>query len=167
MAKVKSVGYTDTAIAGNPTLTFPRGSLNFASDFRVKSNNAGKEVILTNITSPSDRPEKIRIGYTEVANVYSGTGVEPTVSAPTKRGLQILSQVTEVISVTDDTDPNYRIDLPVSYHLVIKVPTSEHIGAADVKTGIGRLLSSLFDTGVMTTTRLEAILRGALVPSEL
>lgn len=167
MAKVKSVGYTDTAIAGNPTLTFPRGNLNFASDFRVKSNNAGKEVILTNITSPSDRPEKIRIGYTEVANVYSGTGVEPTVSAPTKRGLQILSQVTEVISVTDDTDPNYRIDLPVSYHLVIKVPTSEHIGAADVKTGIGRLLSSLFDTGVMTTTRLEAILRGALVPSEL
>lgn len=167
MAKVKSVGYTDTAIAGNPTLTFPRGGLNFASDFRVKSNNAGKEVILTNITSPSDRPEKIRIGYTEVANVYSGTGVEPTVSAPTKRGLQILSQVTEVISVTDDTDPNYRIDLPVSYHLVIKVPTSEHIGAADVQTGIGRLLSSLFDTGVMTTTRLEAILRGALVPSEL
>lgn len=167
MAKIVSTGYTDTPIAGNPVLTFPRGSLNFGPDFRVKANNAGKEIILTNITSPVDRPEKIRIGYSEVANVFSGSGVEPSVSAPTKRGTQILAQITEVISVTDDTDPDYRIDLPVSYHLVIKVPTSEYISGSIVATGLGRLLSSLFDTGVMTTTRLEAILRGALVPSEL
>lgn len=167
MAKIVSTGYTDTPIAGNPVLTFPRGPLNFGPDFRVKANNAGKEIILTNITSPVDRPEKIRIGYSEVANVFSGSGVEPSVSAPTKRGTQILAQITEVISVTDDTDPDYRIDLPVSYHLVIKVPTSEYISGSIVATGLGRLLSSLFDTGVMTTTRLEAILRGALVPSEL
>lgn len=167
MAKVKSTGYTDTPINGVSSLNFSRGLLNFAADFRIKSNNAGKEVILTNITSPVDRPEKIRIGYTDVANVYSGTGVEPSVSAPTKRGTQILAQVTEVISVTDDADPEYRLDLPVSYHLVIKVPTSSYISATDVTAGLGRLLSSLFDTGVTTTTRLEAILRGALVPSGL
>lgn len=167
MAKVKSVGYTDTPIEGVTSLTFPRGILNLGSDFRVKSNVAGKEVILTNITSPVDRPEKIRIGYTDVANVYAGTGVEPTVSAPTKRGVQLLTQVTEVLSVTDDTDPDFRLDLPVSYHLVIKVPSSEYITSTDIQTGIGRLLSSLFDSGVSTTSRLEAILRGALVPSEL
>lgn len=167
MAKVKSMGYTDTPINGVTALTFERGLLNFGADFRIKSNNAGKEVILTNITSPVDRPEKIRIGYTEVANVYNGTGVEPTVYAPSKRGTQILAQVTEVIRVTDDTDPDYLVDLPVSYHLVIKVPTSEHISASDIKTGLGRLLSSLHETGSLTEDRLKAILRGALVPTDL
>lgn len=167
MAKVKSTGYTDTAINGVSSLNFSRGLLNFGADWRVKSNNPGKEVIITNITSPVDRPEKLRIGYSDVANIYSGTGIEPSVLAPTKRGTQVLAQITEVISVTDDADPDYRVDLPVSYHLVIKVPNSEFISASDIQTGIGRLLSGLFDTGVVTTSRLEAILRGALVPTEL
>jgi hypothetical protein len=167
MAKVKSTGYTDTPISGVTTLTFPRAILNFEKDFRVKSNNTGKEVVLTNITSPVDRPEKIRIAYSDIANVYSGTGVEASVSAPTKRGVSILAQVTETISVTDSVDPDYRVDLPVSYHVVIKVPASEHITGSDIQLGLGRLLSSLFDGGVSTTSRLEAILRGSLVPSEL
>lgn len=167
MAKVKSTGYTDTPISGVSSLTFPRGILNFEKDFRVKSNDAGKEVVLTNITSPVDRPEKIRIAYTDVANVYSGSGIEASVSAPTKRGVSILAQVTETITVTDSVDPEYRVDLPVSYHMVIKVPASEHISAADIQTGLGRLLSSLFDAGATSTSRLEAILRGSLVPTEL
>lgn len=167
MAKVISTGYTDTAIDGVTTLPFARGLVNFGSDFRVKSSVPGKEVILTNITSPPDRPEKVRVGFTEVANVYNGTGIEVPVSAPSKRGTQILAQVTEVISVTDDTDPDYRLDLPVSYHLVIKVPTSEYITGTVIMTGIGRLISSLFDTGVSTTARLDAALRGALLPADL
>lgn len=167
MAKVKSVGYTDTPVEGTPVFTFPRATLNLAADMRVKSNQPGKEVVLTNITSPNDRPEKIRIAYSDVSNVYAGTGIDASVLAPTKRGVSVLAQVTEVISVTDDADSDYRIDLPVSYHLVIKVPSSEFINAADVKAGIGRLLSSLFDTGVDTTSRLEALLRGSLVPAGL
>jgi len=165
MSKVKSMGYTDTAVNGVSSLTFPRAVLNVATDYRVKSNQPGKEVVLTNITCPIDRPEKIRISYTDVANIYSGTGVDASVCAPTKRGVSILAQVTDVLSVTDSSDADYRVDLPVSYHLVIKVPASEYITAADVQTGIGRLLSSLFDTGVTTTSRLEAILRGSLAPT--
>lgn len=167
MSKIISTGYTDTAIDGVSSLTMSRGLLNFGKDFRIKTNVAGKEVVLTNITSPVDRPEKIRIGYSEVANVFAGSGVEPSVSAPSKKGTQILAQVTEVISVTDDTDLEYRLDLPVSYHLVIKVPTSEYITSSVIVAGLGRLMSALFDTGVSTTTRLDGILRGALVPTEL
>lgn len=167
MAKVKSNGYVDTPVSGVPTLTISRAVLNFKTDFRIKSEQAGKEIVLTNITSPIDRPEKIRIAYSDIANIYSGTGIEASVLAPTKRGVSILAQVTDVISVTDDTDPDYRIDLPVSYHLVIKVPASEHLTATDVQTGIGRLLSSLFDTGSTSVSRLEAILRGSLAPSDL
>lgn len=166
MAKIKNNNYTDTAIAGNPVLTFPRGSLNFAENFRVKSDS-GKEVVLINTSSPLGAVEKARISYSEVANVYSGTGIDASIMAPTKQGVSILAQLTDVITVTDDTAADYRIDLPISCHLVVKIPASEHIDAADVQTRIGRLLSCLFDTGVMTTARLEAILRGSLVPSDV
>lgn len=167
MSKVVSTGYTDTPIDGVTSLEFPRGLLNIGANFRVKSNNSGKEVVLTNITCPIDRPENIRLAYTDIANVYSGTGIEPSIIAPTKRGVSILAQLTDVLSVTDTVDADYRIDLPLSCHLVIKVPASEYITAEQVQTAIGRLLSSLFDTGVETTTRLEAILRGSLAPTEL
>lgn len=167
MAKVKDLGHTDTAVEGVPSLTFPRAVLNFGADFRVKSNQPGKEVVLTNLTSPVDRPEKIRIAFSDVSNVYSGTDIDSSVYAPTKRGVSVLVQLTETISVTDNADSDYRVDLPVSFHLVVKVPASEHITAADIQTGLGRLISGLFDTGVTTTTRLEAILRGSLVPQGL
>jgi len=167
MAKVISRGYTDTPITGVSSLTFPRAILNFQKDFRVKSNNNGKEVILTNITSPIDRPENIRIAHTDIANIYGGTNVEPSVLSSTKRGVSVLAQVTEVLSVTDDANSDFRIDLPVSAHLVIKVPSSQYVTADTVQILVGRLLSSLFDSGATTTSRLEAILRGSLVPTEL
>jgi len=168
MAKTISNGYTDTPVAGVSALTFPRAVLNIKTDFRVKSqSNNGKEVIMTNITSPIDRPENVRLAHTDVANIYSGTAVEPSVFAPTKKGVSILAQVTDIMSVTDTTNTDYRIDLPLSAHLVIKVPSSEHVNAAEVQKLVGRLLSSLFDTGVTSTSRLDAILRGSLVPTEL
>lgn len=164
--EIKS-GYTDTAVDGVSSLTFPRAVLNVGTDFRVKSNNNGKEVILTNITSPIDRPENIRLAYSDIANIYNGTGIEPSVSSPTKKGVSVLAQVTDVLSVTDTTDADFRIDLPLSAHLVLKVPSSEYITSAQVQALIGRLLSSLFDTGSTSGARLEAILRGSLVPTEV
>jgi hypothetical protein len=166
MTKVVKPGYTDTAISGVSSLTFPRGLVNIGKDFRVKSNT-GKEVILTNLTSPIDRPENIRLAYTDITNIYNGTGIESSLSAPSKKGVSVLAQVTDVLSVTDSTDADYRIDLPMSAHLVLKVPASEFVNSAQVQELIGRLLSSLFDTGSTGTDRLEAILRGSLIPSEL
>lgn len=167
MAKEIKTGYTDTPVSGVSSLTFPRAVLNIQKDFRVKSNNNGKEIVLTNITAPIDRPENIRLAYSEIANIYNGTGIEPSVASPTKKGVSVLAQVTDTISVTDTVDADFRIDLPLSAHLVIKAPASEYVTSAQVQAVVGRLLSSLFDTGVTTTSRLEAILRGSLVPTEL
>lgn len=166
MAKVISKGYTDTPISGGTTHTFPRAALNFAADFRVKSNQPN-EAILTNITSPVDRPESIRIGFSNIANVYSGTTIEPSVTAPTKRGVSVLCQVTDIISITDDTDADYRVDLPVSYHVVIKVPANENLTTALIQEGLSRMISALFETDSATLTRLEALIRGSLIPSDL
>lgn len=166
MAKVVNKGYTDTPIEGVTSLTFPRGLLNFAKDWRIKQNSPG-EVVLTNITSPVDRPEQIRMACSNIANVYSGSGIEPSLAAPTKRGISVLAQVTEIISVTDDADPDYRVDLPVSYHVVIKIPANENLTAAMIQEGLGRLVSTMFETGSTQLTRIEALVRGSLVPSDL
>lgn len=167
MTKSINPGYTDTPIDGVTELNFERGLLNLKEDFRIKKNDSGKEVILTNITSPIDRPENIRLAYNDVPNVYTGTGIEPSLAAPTKRGVSILAQRTEVLTVSDSTDADFRVDLPISCHLVIKVPSSEHVSAEVVKKSIGRLLSSLYDTGSESDSRLEAILRGSLTSREM
>lgn len=166
MAKSVNVGYTDTPISGVSSLNFSRGLLNFKADFRMKSNNAG-EVVLTNLTSPVDRPEKIRLGYSEVANIYTNTNIDPSVYAPTKQGISVVCQVSEVFSVTDSVDADYRVDLPVSAHLVLKLPSSEFITADMVQTMLGRMISGMYETGSLNTSRIAAILRGSLLPSDL
>lgn len=166
MAKSLSLGFTDTPIEGVTQLDFSRALLNFKADYRVKSDTSG-EIILTNLTSPVDRPERIRVAYSEVANIYSGTGIEASLNSNTKRGVSIVIQCTDVASVTDSTDPDFRYDLPISAHLVIKSAVDELITPTVILTIVGRVISGLFDTGSTTTARLAAILRGSLKPSDL
>lgn len=166
MAKSLNLGFTDTPIPDVTYLEFVRGLVNYSADWRVKSDTSG-EIVLTNLTSPIDRPEKIRVAYSEVSNIYNGTGIEPSLYSTTKRGVSIVVQVSEVASVTDNTDPDFRYDLPISAHLVIKTAVDELITPAIINTIIGRVLSGLFDTGSTQTTRLAAILRGSLKPSDL
>lgn len=166
MTKVITKNYSDTPISGVTTLTFPRGLMNFKTDFRVKSNGI-KEMVMTNLTSPIAKPESVRIAVTDVANVYSGTDLEPSVFAPSKKGMSILVQLTNVLTVTDSANPDYIADLPISAHLVLKVPNNENLTASMLQENLGRLLSCLFDTGSTESSRLEAILRGSLVPSEV
>lgn len=166
MTKAISVNYTDTAISGVSSLPFSRGLVNFGADFRIKSDEPD-EAILTNMTSPLNFPEKARVGFTEVADVYKGAGIDPSLYAPTKRGVSILSQITEVWTVTDSEDPTFQVALPVSAHIVLKIPNHELITPAMVTTLLGRAVSGLYDTGDLTTKRLAAMLRGSLLPSDL
>lgn len=166
MAKSLSLGFTDTPIEGVTSLNFARGLVNYGVDYRVKSEGSG-ELMLTNLTSPVDCPERVRVAYSEVSNIYNGTGIEPTLYSTTKRGVSIMIQVTDVMSVTDDADPDFRYDLPISSHLVIKTAVDALVTPAIVLQIVGRVISGLYDTGSTQTTRLAAILRGSLKPSDL
>lgn len=166
MAKQLSVNYTDTAIPDVTSLDFARGLVNFGADFKVKAEGAD-DLTLTNLTSPVVYPEKMRFSVSDVANVYSGSSVEPSLYSPTKRGVSLLVQVNEMWKVTDTVDPSYEVALPVQAHLVIKVPNHELVTPAAVETMVGRLISCLYETGSEDTTRLTAMLRGSLKPSDL
>lgn len=166
MTKQISYNYTDTAISGVTTLTFPRGLVNFKADWRVKQDEPD-EAILTNLSSPVVYPERMRISGSDVANVYSGSSVEPSLYAPTKKGRSILVQVNEIWKVTDTADATYEVALPVQCHLVIKVPNHELVTPAAIQTLIGRAVSGLFETGSTDTTRVGSLLRGSLLPTDL
>lgn len=166
MAKTVAVGYTDTAISGVTSLDLARGLVNYAADWRVKQDEPG-EVVLTNLTSPISYPERFRIGASEVADVYKGSGIDPGLYAPTRRGISVLCQLTETWKLTDSTDATYEVALPITGHIVLKIPSNENITPAMVDTFLGRLVSGLYETGSETTTRLASILRGSLIPSDL
>lgn len=166
MSKSLSVGYTDTPISGVTSLELARGLVNYKADFRVKTS-VPNEAVLTNLTSPVDRPERFRVAFSEIANIYSGSGIDPTCYAPSKKGVSILVQLTDIYSVSETNDPSYRVDLPVSAHLVIKVPANENITAATIQTLVGRMVSGLYETGSETTDRIASLVRGSLIPSDL
>lgn len=166
MTKQLSMNFTDTAISGVTSLTFPRGLVNFKADWKVKQNEPDS-AILTNLTSPVVYPERMKISASDVNNVYSGSSVEPSLYAPTKKGRSILVQVNEIWKVTDTTDATLEVALPVQCHLVVKVPNHELVTPATIQTLIGRAVSGLFETGSADTTRIGSLLRGSILPSDL
>lgn len=163
MAKTINKGYD---VTNETSLITAAVGFDFASDFRTKENGVN-EVKLVNTTSPIDRPETLRFAYSEIKDVYKNTDIDASVMAPSHKGVQILAQLNDVYTLTDDADASYRVDLPVSAHVVIKIPACEYITSSDVLGLVDRLNGSLFDSQTMDSNRLQALLRGVLEPSEL
>lgn len=166
MSKVINNGYTDTAIAGVTSLNFPRGLVNYKSDFRVQKNGV-TDVTLTNITSPVDRQEKFRFAISEIPNVYANTGIDNSVWSASTKGQSLLISVSEVISVTDSTDPSYRVDLPLTCNITLKLPNSDVLTSEYILAFLGRAVSGAFETGSLTTDGIKRLIHGSLTPLDL
>lgn len=164
MAKTLNWGFTDTPISGVSSLNFPRALLNFGADFAEKEDRPGK-LDLTNMTSPLDRAEIIKYECSDLKNIYQDTSIDPKVQSPNRKGVRLHIRVEDVASVTDSTDPTYRVDLPISTTIIVRVPADALITGAIVQEHLGRAVSALFDTGSTATTRIEKLLRGALEPA--
>lgn len=163
MAKSLNKGIDSTLDA--PGVTLPIAGIKFGLTHRVKSESPA-EAVLVNITSPLDRMETVRLGYTEVADVYKNTSIYDSVRGPSKQGVQILGQLSEVWTLSDSVDATYRVDLPVKGHLVLTVPACEYITQNDILAFVGRVISTLYD-GETGDWRIADLLRGALVPKDL
>lgn len=166
MTKQLVLNRADTAISGVPSLSLPLAVLNLPVDFVTKTRS-NKEVVLANLTSPLGAVETIRFAVNDVANVYSGTQIQPTMWATSKHGVSILAQLNDIFSVTDTVDASFRQDLPVSAHIVLKVPDSELITGDVLKAIVGRLVDALFDSGAVASSRLVALARGSLIPANV
>lgn len=121
MSKTASVGYTDTADGGSATRSFTRANLNWPVDF-VALEKSDMKFVAANKTSPIDQLETVRVQASEIADVYRGTTIDPSAKAASSKGLSIVCQVNDILRVTETTDPTYQVDLPMSCHMVLKVP---------------------------------------------
>lgn len=166
MAKVLSVNYTDTAVTGGTEVKLTLPQLNYGADFRVTKDEPN-EAIITNLTSPIDQPERFRFAHSNVVDVYRNTGIDPTLYYPSRKGTQVLCQLTDVYKVTDTVDAAYLALLPVEAHLVIKIPNNDLMSPDVVQALFSRMLAGLYETTTNDDIRLRSMLRGALLPSSL
>lgn len=163
MSKSISTLFTDTAIAGvtKPTLTVP--VINYDADYRLKST-AANEVTMVNTTTSLDEDETIRLAVSEINDIYKNTGVSTDVISNTKQGYSLLVQVVRTVKVTDSTNAAYSSYLPLSAHLVIKVPKAEAVTSATILDLVTRTIAVLYDGG---TIKALAMLKGAISPKGL
>lgn len=164
--KQVSFGYTDTPIDGVVSLEFPRGLLNFDADFDVVEDRPS-EMTLVNVTTPRSKPEKVRIAYSVIPDIYKNVDIAETAQAGNISGVSVLVQLTQIGTITDDTDAAYEAQVPLSVHMVLRVPAIEQVTEDNVMAAVGRLVSNLFETGSLTNSRLKRILRGALKPTDI
>lgn len=166
MAKALSLNHTDTGVSGVTTLSLDRAILNFGVDYRVKSQDANSAV-LVNLTSPVDRLESFKFSVSPVKDIYKGSQIDPSLTDSSRRGVSILCALTDVVTITDSIDATYRVDKPMSAHIVLKLPYDDLITPAVVEDFIGRLVSGLYESGWLTTTRIAALMRGSLLPTDV
>jgi len=165
MSKSLGFSYSDTAFGSPATLNLVRTNTNYGVDWTEKERKTGESKIV-NVNSSNDCPEQIRIAYSEVANVYQNSGIDPAHYAPSKKGFSLVSQLTEVGRVTESvTGETY--DLPFSLHLVVKAPNDALVTATVIETLLKRLLSSLYNDNLTTTARLAQLMKGAVTPPEV
>lgn len=166
MAKTLNLNVTDTGVEGVTTLALDKAIINYGEDFRVKSQDASS-VILTNMTSPLDKPETYRVAVSPVKDIYKGSSIDPNLYSVSRKGVSILCGLQKVYTVTDSADTSYEKDLPASGHIVLKVPADAVFTADVVEDLVGRIVAGLYESGSITTERLTAIMRGSLIPKDL
>lgn len=156
-------GFTNTPITGGTPQKLGLDAINFGADFRVYKDTPG-ELILTNVTSPIDRPERIRIAMKEIKNVYQGTDVSISAQAASRKGVNLHVQLQQTFSTVE---VDRTIHLPVTTSFTIKVPASDSLDAAEVLSSVSRLLSTMFNTISDKPDRLKSLLRGSLEPTDI
>jgi len=97
--------------------------------------------VMSNIDGALDQPNQIRYSVAAVADVFKASPVNPGKDQRTD-GINVLVQVTEVWKVTDDV-ANTTTYLPVSGHIVLKLPIDASITADAVKDLIARVTGSV------------------------
>jgi hypothetical protein len=164
MAFTKTWGYTEASDISGRSIV-PK-NLSFGTDFTKASYTPG-EAILANLTSPLDRVESVRFAVSPVANIYSGTKLDPSNQAQNKRGTNVLCQLRSCMGVIDD-ETNQKIILPFEAHIVVRIPQHEAVDFDDFKVMTNRLFGCLYEDGATKSSeRINALMHGSVLPKAL
>lgn len=157
-----------TISTGTPTITahtgtWPISIIPYTTDYSIKAKIPG-ETVWTNTKSPLDRPETIRQAFSVVKDIYKGTDIAVGNRAASSKGVSVLSQVTQTWEVTDSADATVKVQLPVSAHLVLKMPASGDITSTMLESLLQKLIGSLYAEAVaLSTGKIDALTRGSIL----
>lgn len=165
MAKSLNLNHVDTAVEGVSTLSLARDIINFGADYRVKYHDA-TSLVLTNMTAPVDKPESIKITVNPIKDIYKGSVIDPSLYGTSRRGVSLMCNLSAVYTV-EDSVLGTSYDVPFACHIVVKTPADALITPSVIQDAITRMLGGLYESGSSDTTRIAALLRGSLVPSDL
>lgn len=134
--------------------------LGLKSNYGVTEDEATK-CVLSNTGSPIDEPEIISLSCSRIDQVNS---VIPNYYPPkVGKGVTYQAKIEELLSVTDSSDPLFRVDLPIVAQLSIRHTTSGEITDDVIEQIFVRLISAFYrDDG---TSRFKELMRSALEPS--
>lgn len=164
MSKQISTSLADTPISGvtAPSITLP--VLNYDADFRLKAVSTANEVVMVNTTTSLDEDEQIRMAVSDISDIYKNAGISCDSVISNKQGYSLLVQLTKTVKIVDSTDATYTAHVPISAHMVIKIPKHEAITNVVIMDTVKRLVSSLYEGG---TVKALALLKGAVSPKGL
>lgn len=137
--------------------------LSYATDFK-KASDEPDEAIITNVTgSELTSPENIRFGVSQVTNVYSGTNTDATSQFPSKKGVQVLVEISENYRAINKVT-GVEVDLPCKGRLVLRVPNNSAVTPDLIGDLLMRTIAAAFATGKTTSSRVVSLVRGSLLP---
>lgn len=164
MSRIVDLHIADTAISGGPqNLTPVLPAINWRTDW-AKTSDVSCSASLSYKPAPFDAPQTVKFSVSRISNIYAGSPVDPSYQLPYKRGMSILCQVNLVATVTDSQDSTFRVDLPLSAHMVIKAPLSGLITVGNIRTVAERAMALIYEQGIVDDTRLTELLKESMLP---
>lgn len=136
MSIVTNFGFTNNSESKSPVTPI---------DIGVTTNYALIEdeptsCVLTNKTAPIDIGELLSYKCTNIKNV--STAQDVLHPAKVTAGVQYVVKLEEIASVTSDTDPSFRTDLPIVAYLTIRHPKAGEITEDMVAQTVRRLIGA-------------------------
>lgn len=155
--------YSDTVTA-TKSLAIP--DLDFKHDFSKKEDEPTSASIVNTTSAGLNPSETVKFGYSTVANIYTNTDVDAAAYAPSKRGVQVMAEISEnykaVNSVTGD-----EVILPCKGRVVLRFPSMSCVNETLIKDLLYRSISASLSTGSTDATRIIELAKGSLLPSGL
>lgn len=171
MSYVASANHGTLTSAKAQTFVTPK-AINFGTDFE-KVSESKDEIRLVSNKSPLGREDKFRFAISEVANIYSNSGIDKALQSQLKSGTKILVGASAVHTFVDSTTGDVY-DKPIFGTITLTVPKDPAETSALVQDFIALLMAGLADyaaaaaTGTPTEAdRVWAMLRHRLSPSEI